>query len=136
MAEYPLTYYLANIVRRTVLFITRTTKGIDPNKVVFSCFGGRSYGDNTRIISERLHERCPNAKIIWQFSKDNLARLSKEVPDYAVSCMRLMNSSERTRCFAPFFAISFKRYGRISSLQCSKSKRYVIGCMLNPDVIP
>jgi predicted methyltransferase len=68
LAEYPLTYYLANIVRRTVLFMTRATKGIDPDKVVFSCLGGRSYGDNTRIISERLHERCPGAKIVWASS--------------------------------------------------------------------
>ena len=123
MAEYPLTYYLANIVRRTVLFITRTTKGIDPNKVVFSCFGGRSYGDNTRIISERLHERCPNAKIIWQFSKDNLARLSKEVPDY-VKCVEY-RSLEAVREFATA-RVWVDNFAKGHYLRLAKGRQYYI----------
>ncbi len=72
---------IAELYRRLTVWGSRTLLGIDPNKVVFSCFGGRSYGYNARVISERLHERCPDAKIVWQFSRDNLARLSREVPD-------------------------------------------------------
>ena len=39
---------------------------------MFESFRGRSYSDNPRVISERLHERYPKAEIIWQFSKDKL----------------------------------------------------------------
>lgn len=60
----------------------RLTKGIDPNKVVFCCFQGRSYGDNPRAISERLHERCPEAKIVWLFTRAAAARLKDTLPDY------------------------------------------------------
>jgi len=123
LAEYPLTYYMANVVRRTVLFITRTTKGIDPDKVVFSCFGGRSYGDNTRIISERLHERCPKAEIIWQFSKDNLARLSKEVPDY-VKCVEY-RSLDAVREFATA-RVWVDNFAKGHYLRLAKGRQYYI----------
>ena len=123
MAEYPLTYYLANIVRRTVLFITRAQKGIDPDKVVFSCFGGRSYGDNTRIISERLHERCPKAKIVWQFSKDNLARLSREVPDY-VKCVEY-RSLDAVREFATA-RVWVDNFAKGHYLRLAKGRQYYI----------
>ena len=123
MSEYPLTYYLANIVRRAVLFATRTTKGIDPDKVVFSCFGGRSYGDNTRVISERLHERCPNAKIVWQFSRDNLARLSREVPDYVKSVE--YRSLEAVREFATA-RVWVDNFAKGHYLRLAKGRQYYI----------
>ncbi len=123
MSEYPLTYYLANIVRRTVLFMTRTTKGIAPDRVVFSCFGGRSYGDNTRIISERLHERYPRAEIIWQFSKDNLARLSREVPDY-VKCVEY-RSLEAVKAFATA-RVWVDNFAKGSYLRLAKGRQYYV----------
>lgn len=39
--------------------------GINMKKVVFSSFDGRSYNDNPRYISERLHELCPDCEIVW-----------------------------------------------------------------------
>ena len=123
MSEYPLSYYLANIVRRAVMFATRTTKGIDPNKVVFSCFGGRSYGDNTRVISERLHERCPDAKIVWQFSRDNLARLSREVPDYVKSVE--YRSLEAVREFATA-RVWVDNFAKGHYLRLAKGRQYYI----------
>lgn len=41
--------------------------GIDRDKVVFSCFNARSYGDNLKPISEKLHEIRPQTKIVWMF---------------------------------------------------------------------
>lgn len=35
------------------------------NKVVFSDFKGRRYGDNTRYVSEKLHELAPDISIVW-----------------------------------------------------------------------
>ena len=75
-------HWAGDVYRRIVQRTSRTFKGVDPYKVVFSCFGGRSYGDSTRCISERLHERCPEAKIIWQFNHTNLDRARAMVPDY------------------------------------------------------
>lgn len=34
-------------------------------RVVFSSFSGKSYSDNPRAISERLHEMRPQAEIVW-----------------------------------------------------------------------
>ena len=74
--------WLAERYRRLVMWAARTKRGIDPDKVVFTCFQGRSYGDNPRCISERLHERCPKAKIVWLFNKAALKRLEGTLPDY------------------------------------------------------
>lgn len=73
---------LAEAYRRLVMWGSRTFKGIDPYKVVFSCFRGRSYGDNPRCISERLHERCPEAKIVWMFNRKEMDKIRESLPDY------------------------------------------------------
>ena len=68
--------------RGAYVTLNRLLRPVDPDKVVFSCFRGRSYGDNPRCISERLHARCPSAKIVWLFTRDALARLEGKLPDY------------------------------------------------------
>ena len=73
---------LFRLYRKGLFYTTRALKGIDGDKVVFSCFKGRSYNDNPRFISERLHERCPGAKIVWLFNKAALERLEGTLPDY------------------------------------------------------
>ena len=77
--QYP---RLAAAYRRLVMWGSRVLKGIDPYKVVFTCFRGRSYGDNPRCISERLHERCPEAKIVWMFNREEMDRIRPTLPDY------------------------------------------------------
>ena len=42
-------------LRKGIVAVSRALRGIDPYKVVFSCFQGRNYGDKPRYISERLH---------------------------------------------------------------------------------
>ncbi len=74
--------HLASAYRYLLVRGGRLLKGIDPDKVVFCCFQGRSYGDNPRCISERLHERCPGAKIVWLFTREALERVRGELPDY------------------------------------------------------
>ena len=73
---------------RAIIALSRRIMGIDPHKVVFRCFQGRSYGDNPRCISERLHERCPEAKIVWLFSGRTIGQMRKAVPGY-VKCVSL-----------------------------------------------
>lgn len=73
---------IERLYRRAVVFWSRVLKGIDPYKVVFVSFRGRSYADNPRCISERLHERCPEARIVWLFRKETMERVKDELPDY------------------------------------------------------
>ena len=73
---------LARLYRRALVWGSRAFRGIDPDKVVFSCFKGRQYGDNPRCISERLHERYPKAKIVWLFNTCNSKRPPENPPDY------------------------------------------------------
>lgn len=73
---------LAFAYRRLLVRGARLLKGIDPDKVVFSCFLGKQYGDNPRCISERLHERCPSAKIVWLFDGRTIKNLPDNLPDY------------------------------------------------------
>jgi len=77
--QYPL---LADAYRRLVVWGTRTLRGIDGRKVVFSCFQGRSYDDSPRVISERLHERCPEAKIVWLLDGEAMRTVKPKMPDY------------------------------------------------------
>lgn len=43
-------------------------KGIDSKKVVFSSFNGKTYSDNPRAISEKLHEMDSSLDIVWMFN--------------------------------------------------------------------
>ena len=74
--------HLASAYRYLLVRAGRLLKGIDPDKVVFCCFQGRSYGDNPRVISERLHELRPETKIVWLFTRDAAKRLKGALPDY------------------------------------------------------
>ena len=68
-------------------------RGIDRNKVVFMSFRGRSYSDNPRAISERLHERRPQTDIVWIFRSSTMDDVVASVPDY-VRCVSI-NSRRR-----------------------------------------
>ena len=71
---------------RAIVRISRLIKGIDHNKVVFYSFRGRSYSDNPRAISERLHERRPQTDIVWVFRGGVMEEMKALVPDY-VRCV-------------------------------------------------
>lgn len=76
---------LARHMRRLQVWGYRAFLGIDPWKVVFSCFMGQQYGDNPRCISERLHERCPQAKIVWLFGGGAMDAFGDRLPDYVTA---------------------------------------------------
>ena len=64
--------------------LARAICGIDCDKVVFSCFNARTYGDNLKPISEWLHALRPETKIIWMFRDP--AGKKRIVPDYVKTC--------------------------------------------------
>ena len=71
---------------RAIVQLSRATRGSDTNKVVFMSFRGRSYSDNPRVISERLHARRPETDIVWLFKGDCFREAIKKAPDY-VRCV-------------------------------------------------
>lgn len=40
---------------------------INNDKVFFSCFSGKRYGDNPKYISQMLLEKCPHIKQVWTY---------------------------------------------------------------------
>lgn len=58
----------------------RLLRGIDRNKVLFVSFGGKSYSDNPKAVSEALHEIAPELDILWLFQ--NPESKKGVVPDY------------------------------------------------------
>ena len=74
--------FFARIYQALLVRHTRRVNGIDPNKVVFCCLRGRLYGDSPRMISERLHQRRPETKIVWLFNDTTLKRTRGKLPDY------------------------------------------------------
>lgn len=76
---YPLLSRIRWIGGRFIMRTCNRIYGLDSNVVIFSSYSGRSYSDNPRAISEALHERCPEAKIIWQMNKSARA---EDIPDY------------------------------------------------------
>lgn len=73
---------LTDAYHQVVFRGSRAFRGIDRNKVVFSCFKGRGYGDNPRCISERLHQRRPETDIVWLFNYDAMRTPPANLPDY------------------------------------------------------
>lgn len=76
-----------NIIIKTALLFG----GMDNNMVVFSAFDHRSYNDNPRYISEKLHELRPDVKIVWLFKDVEDAKRRYNVPDYVTG----LNAIER-----------------------------------------
>lgn len=70
---------LRQIRHKTAAWAGRTF-AFDHQKVVFSSFSGRSYSDNPRCISEKLHEMYPQAHISWIAL--NPEEVRADVPDY------------------------------------------------------
>lgn len=50
------------------------------NQVLFMSFSGKSYSDNPKAISEKLHELSPDTEIVWMFN--NPGEKKDRVPDY------------------------------------------------------
>lgn len=67
-------FYLNNQMKQL-----RRQYGFQNNKVLFSSYNGRSYSDNPREVSERVHELDPGIQIEWILSE---TALLEDVPEY------------------------------------------------------
>ena len=79
-AAYAVARGIAHLYRRMVMGIARLG-GIRKNRAVFLSFDARSYSDNPRYISEKLHELRPETEIVWMFR--NFDAKKKLLPGYA-----------------------------------------------------
>lgn len=68
-----------NSFLKSFMFIIQLFLG-NSNKIVFSSFNGKSYSDNPKAISEKVHDLYPEIEIVWLFkdpsSKQHL------IPEY------------------------------------------------------
>ena len=90
-------YKKINIIRRkTILYLFALGKQTKRN-VMFESFEGRSYSDNPRAISEKLHDLDPHIEIVWVLNQpDNygivpsyvrvVSRFSHQYKSDFVSC--------------------------------------------------
>ncbi|MCR5450825.1 MAG: CDP-glycerol glycerophosphotransferase family protein [Solobacterium sp.] len=81
-----------------MVYITAGAFRKTEKKAVFESFHGKSYSDNPRAISEKLHELYPDYQIIWGFQDPERI----EYPDYvkAYSTSSLKYKTERETAFA------------------------------------
>ena len=73
----------------------RLLHGIDKNLVVFSAYKMRTYSDNPRYISEKLHELRPQTDIVWLLHDVEAAKKQYPIPDY-VRCLRFPSREAST----------------------------------------
>lgn len=68
------------VIRNAFIRIYRVFHRIHGNEVTFISFGGGSYSDNPRAVSEKLHEMDPDAAVVWILT--DAAERRDTVPDY------------------------------------------------------
>lgn len=68
---------IKRIIIRSFLLVSRL-KPIDKNKVIFTNFTGRGFGDNPKAVAEKLHELYPDADIVWTVK----GQAEKTLPEY------------------------------------------------------
>lgn len=76
---------IIGFIKRSYMLFCNKVYGINEKQVIFISFRGRSYSDNPKAISEKLHMVAPDINIIWLF-KDPIKK-KKLVPDY-ITCIK------------------------------------------------
>ena len=74
------------IIIKVYMFFCNKVFGVDKESIVFISFGGKTYSDNPKAISEKLHDANPHFKIIWLFIEPDLKK--DIVPEY-VTCFKV-----------------------------------------------
>ncbi|MEC1760389.1 CDP-glycerol glycerophosphotransferase family protein [Schinkia azotoformans] len=73
------------MMKKSYMFISNKVIGVKENKIIFISFNGRSYSDNPRVISEKLHELHPEFEIVWLFNDPE--KKKDIIPDY-IRCVK------------------------------------------------
>lgn len=84
---------LKKLLVNLYVHIVRCVFGVK-NKAVFTSFSGKSYSDNTKVLSEELHKLRPDTEIVWLFQRPEEKK--HIVPPY----VRCINIKDRKKLFA------------------------------------
>lgn len=103
---FELLHPLHKAYRVAVMRAAQLCHGVNPRRVVFSSFQGRSYNDNPRYISERLHELCPECEIVWLFRENVIKDI--QVPEYVKKCSYIARSGLVAQATAGFWVDNFR----------------------------
>ena len=71
---------IKDITTQALTRLFRLGSGIKKDTAAFISFGGQSYSDNPRAISEALHKMDPDVRILWILSAEQQKKSA--VPDY------------------------------------------------------
>ncbi len=93
--------------RKRIMVQAQRELGVQPNKVTFSSFSCTRYADNPRYVSEKLHELCPEADIVWLFSQQTLAKA--KVPDYVRKVAAISREGLVEQATARFWVDNYQR---------------------------
>jgi CDP-glycerol glycerophosphotransferase len=87
---------IAGFIKRIYMIFCNKVYGVNDRRVVFISFRGKSYSDNPKAISEKLHKVDPDISIVWLF-KDPIMK-KKYIPDY-ITCIKA-NTPEALKALA------------------------------------
>ena len=76
---------LLYLIKKIYMISCNKIYGINNRNIAFISFGGKSYSDNPRAISEKLHQMNPQLNIIWLFQDPQSKK--DRVPSY-VTCAK------------------------------------------------
>jgi CDP-glycerol glycerophosphotransferase len=97
--------FIIGIFKKSYMFLANKVIGVNRNKIVFISFDGKTYSDNPKAISEKLHQLYPKFEIVWLFN--NLQEKSKIVPDYVRCVSNGSYKSLRELATAKFWVDNF-----------------------------
>ena len=103
---FNLLHPLHKAYRVWVMRAAQWRQGVDVNKVVFTSFQGRSYNDNPRYVSERLHALRPDVKIVWLFRENVIDKV--QVPDYVKKVSYIAREGLIEQATAGFWVDNFR----------------------------
>ena len=114
-------FKIHRIMRVSYMFLVQKMLGIRPRRVVFESFEGFSYNDNPRYISEKLHEMCPEAEIIWIFRPEAADNVNP--PAYVRRVRPLSLEGLAMQATARFWVDNFRH---VSNVYLNTDKQYYI----------
>lgn len=89
-------------------------------QVVFTSFNGKTYSDNPKAITEKLHERSPEIPIVWLFKEPMTKK--KEVPTYIKA---VKSNSLKALFVLATSAVWVDNFEKPNFLYKSKQQRYI-----------
>lgn len=101
---YQLLLKTRSVFGRAWMRLQNRLHGVQPHKVLFTSFKGKSYSDSPRFISEALHALRPDLEIVWQLADDAdrsaLPNYVRTVRPHTPQALRELSTA---RCFVDNF---------------------------------